>query len=69
MVFASPNIEQVKETRKVMSEMGFVALRTVEVFMRNWQIRDVGCRPDHEMRGHTLFYSFGRKIRKSKDTT
>ncbi|MEO0139863.1 MAG: tRNA (adenine-N1)-methyltransferase [candidate division WOR-3 bacterium] len=70
LVFASPNIEQVKETRKVMAEMGFTAMRTVEVLMRDWQIRDVGCRPEHEMRGHTLFYSFGRKtLRSSKDTT
>ncbi len=63
LVFASPNIEQVKETRKCMYETGFVAMRTVEVLMRDWQIRDVGCRPEHEMRGHTLFYSFGRKAK------
>jgi tRNA (adenine57-N1/adenine58-N1)-methyltransferase len=69
LVFASPNVEQVKETREVMAKFGFVAMKTVEILMREWQIRDVGCRPEHEMRGHTLFYSFGRKTKTPKDAT
>jgi len=62
LVSASPNIEQVKETRRVMNELGFFGIRTVELLMRDWHIREVGCRPDHRMQGHTLFYTFGRKV-------
>ena len=62
LVSASPNIEQVKETRRVMNELGFFGVRTVELLLRDWHIREVGCRPDHRMQGHTLFYTFGRKV-------
>ncbi|NPB03242.1 MAG: tRNA (adenine-N1)-methyltransferase [Thermotogae bacterium] len=62
LVAASPNVEQVKETRKRMNELGFFGIRTVELLLRDWHIREVGCRPDHRMQGHTLFYTFGRKV-------
>ncbi len=63
LVFASPNVEQVKQTRSEMQKFGFFGIRTVELLMRDWHIRDVGCRPDHRMQGHTLFYTFARKVR------
>lgn len=62
LVFAVPNIEQVKETRELLSKRNFVRFITIEVWIRQWLIRTNYCRPYHEIQSHSMFLTFCKKI-------
>ncbi len=62
LVFAVPNIEQVKNAREKFSKENFVYFRTVEIWLREWLMRPSYCRPHHEMQAHSMFLTFCKKI-------
>ncbi len=63
LVFAVPNIEQVKRAREVFSKHKFVYFRTIEVWVRKWLVRPNYSRPHHEMQAHSMFFTFCKKIK------
>ncbi|MEN3015634.1 MAG: methyltransferase domain-containing protein [bacterium] len=63
LVFAVPNIEQVKEARKVFAKSGFIYFRTVEIWLRKWIVRENYSRPEHELQSHSMFLTFCKKIK------
>ncbi|MCS7164694.1 MAG: methyltransferase domain-containing protein [Candidatus Calescibacterium sp.] len=63
LIFAVPNIEQVKKAREVFSKKNFVYFRTIEVWVRKWLVRPDYCRPYHEMQAHSMFFTFCKKIK------
>lgn len=62
LVFAVPNIEQVKKAREVFSSKNFVYFRTIEIWLRKWLVRSLYSRPHHEMQAHSMFFTFCKKI-------
>ena len=62
LVFLLPNIEQVKESRKIFASNGFVYFRTYEIIEREWVVREVGSRPSEKNIGHSMFLTFAKKI-------
>lgn len=56
-----PNIEQVKEFVLQGEKLGFTHERTADVLVREWLVRDRGCRPQTTGLMHTTFVSFLRK--------
>jgi len=65
LIFAVPNIEQVKQAREVFSQNNFVYFRTIETWQRKWIIRPHYSRPHHEMQAHSIFFTFCKKVNKS----
>lgn len=63
LVFAVPNIEQVKIAREFFSKHKFVYFRTIEIWIRKWLIRPNYSRPHHEMQAHSMFFTFCKKIK------
>jgi tRNA (adenine57-N1/adenine58-N1)-methyltransferase len=56
-----PHVEQVKEFVFTAQEAGFEVSRVVEGIVRDWLVRDRGCRPENTGLTHTGFLVFLRK--------
>ncbi|MCS6956045.1 MAG: methyltransferase domain-containing protein [Candidatus Calescibacterium sp.] len=63
LIFAVPNIEQVKKCREILSQKKFTYFRTIETWVRKWLIRTNYSRPFHEMQAHSMFLTFCKKIK------
>lgn len=63
VVSFSPTIEQVKKTTFALEENDFYEIKTVELLMRDMQIKRNATRPDGRMVGHSGYLTFARKIR------
>ncbi len=57
----SPTYNQVERTAEVLRETGFVRIETVELIMRNYQVKKGKIRPDNRTVGHTGFLTFAFK--------
>jgi len=57
-----PNMTQVIQFVNSLKEKGFVYLKTLEVFKREWIIKEKIARPEHHALSHTGFLSFARKV-------
>jgi len=66
LIFAVPNVEQVKQAREVFSKNNFVYFRTIETWQRKWVIRPNYSRPHHEMQAHSIFFTFCKKVNNSQ---
>lgn len=56
-----PNVEQFKEFVLQGEKLGFRHERTIDVLVREWMVRERGCRPQTTGLLHTTFVSFLRK--------
>ena len=56
-----PNVEQIRKFSDTAKQAGFENERTIEVIVRDWLVRDYGCRPANMGLTHTAFLSFWRK--------
>ncbi len=56
-----PNVEQMKTFVLEAERLGFKSFKNVEVFDRNWLVREQGCRPENTGLIHSVFLSFLRK--------
>ncbi|MBD3212700.1 MAG: methyltransferase domain-containing protein [Candidatus Lokiarchaeota archaeon] len=63
IVSFSPTIEQVKKTTFALEEHEFFEIKTVELLLRDMQIKRSATRPDSRMVGHSGYLTFARKIR------
>ncbi|MBI4406543.1 methyltransferase domain-containing protein [Candidatus Micrarchaeota archaeon] len=59
-----PNVEQIKKFTDACKEAGFVESHVVETIVRDWLVRERGCRPANTGLMHTAFLSFHRKPQK-----
>ncbi|MYH39581.1 MAG: tRNA (adenine-N1)-methyltransferase, partial [Candidatus Dadabacteria bacterium] len=57
----SPTYNQVERTAEVLEETGFVRIETVELIMRNYQVKTGKTRPDNRTVAHTGFLTFAFK--------
>ena len=57
----SPTYNQVERTAEVLEETGFVGIETVELIMRNYQVKRGKTRPDNRTVAHTGFLTFAFK--------
>ena len=57
----SPTFNQVERTAEVLEETGFVRIETVELIMRNYQVKKGKTRPDNRTVAHTGFLTFAFK--------
>ncbi|MBY9005497.1 MAG: tRNA (adenine-N1)-methyltransferase [Candidatus Lokiarchaeota archaeon] len=62
IVSFSPTIEQVKKTTFELERNNFFEINSVELLLRNMQIKKNATRPDTRMIGHSGYLTFGRKI-------
>lgn len=60
-----PNVEQVKEFVSEATRAGFAHERTLECVVREWLVREQGCRPQNKGLLHTSFLVF---LKKTLDT-
>ncbi len=56
-----PNVEQAKKFTLTCKEQGFKETKVIETNIRNWLIREKGCRPANVGLTHTAFLSFSHK--------
>lgn len=56
-----PHVEQVKKFVDECKKAGFVEILTIESNVREWLIRDQGCRPANTGLTHTGFLTFASK--------
>ena len=57
----SPTFNQVERTAEALEETGFVRIETVELIMRNYQVKKGKTRPDNRTVAHTGFLTFAFK--------
>lgn len=57
----SPTYNQVEVTVQCLEETGFVHIETLELILRNYQVKQGKTRPRDRMVGHTGFLTFARK--------
>ena len=57
----SPTYNQVERTAESLGETGFVKIETVELIMRNYQVKKGKTRPDNRTVAHTGFLTFAFK--------
>lgn len=57
----SPTFNQVEKTVESLEENGFVNIETLELILRNYQVKTGRTRPRDKMVGHTGFLTFARK--------
>ena len=57
----SPTYNQVERTAEALGETGFVRIETVELIMRNYQVKRGKTRPDNRTVAHTGFLTFAFK--------
>ena len=57
----SPTYNQVERTAESLEETGFVRIETVELIMRNYQVKKGKTRPDNRTVAHTGFLTFAFK--------
>jgi len=65
LVTFSPNVEQVKDTVAAIRARPFVDVRTVEVFERDLELRELGTRPSSAPLGHTGYITSAMKVLES----
>ena len=58
----SPLISQVEQSVKLMHELPFIHIRTMENIKRNMVVQKQGTRPSFNMLGHTGYLTFARKV-------
>ena len=51
-----------KFCNQIQSEEAFQLIRVIEVFERDWRVKDKILRPEHHMLGHTAFLVFARRM-------
>ncbi|PIT85493.1 tRNA methyltransferase [Candidatus Micrarchaeota archaeon CG10_big_fil_rev_8_21_14_0_10_59_7] len=56
-----PHVEQARKFVLAGEAQGFTHMRTVECIVRDWLVRERGCRPENTGLTHTGFLSFLRK--------
>ncbi|MFH0713027.1 MAG: methyltransferase domain-containing protein [Candidatus Micrarchaeota archaeon] len=56
-----PNVEQIKKFTDACKIAGFSEAEVIEVIVRDWKVRDIGCRPFNQGLVHTAFLSFQHK--------
>ncbi|NIP29091.1 MAG: methyltransferase domain-containing protein [Candidatus Dadabacteria bacterium] len=57
----SPTYNQVERSVQCMEDTGFVNIETLELILRNYQVKQGKTRPRDRMVGHTGFLTFARK--------
>lgn len=57
-----PHVEQVKQFVFAAGDAGFAVERVIEGIVRDWLVRDRGCRPENTGLTHTGFLVFLRKL-------
>ncbi|MBN1217186.1 MAG: tRNA (adenine-N1)-methyltransferase [Candidatus Lokiarchaeota archaeon] len=67
IVSFSPTIEQVKKTTFEMEKNDFFEIISVELLIREMQIKENATRPNTRMIGHSGYLTFGRKIENKKN--
>ncbi|TFG01064.1 MAG: tRNA (adenine-N1)-methyltransferase [Promethearchaeota archaeon] len=67
LVSFSPTIEQAKKTTQALRDNEFIEIKTVELLMREMQIKENATRPKSRMIGHSGYLTFGRKIREEEN--
>lgn len=63
VVSFSPTIEQAKKTTLELRNHDFIEIKTVELLMREMQVKANATRPKSRMIGHSGYLTFGRKIK------
>ncbi|MEE9594822.1 MAG: tRNA (adenine-N1)-methyltransferase [Candidatus Hydrothermarchaeales archaeon] len=61
IVTYTPYVEQTKRASDGLHSAGFKDLRSMEVLVRELEVKEVGCRPKTRMLGHTAYLTIGRK--------
>ncbi len=56
-----PNVEQIRKFAEEARKLNFIEEKIIEVNVRDWLVRDRGCRPVNTGLTHTAFLSFWRK--------
>lgn len=57
-----PTVNQVERTVNALRKMDFTTPEVEELLIRSWDVKDGATRPDFNMRGHTGFIIFTRKL-------
>ena len=55
-----PQANQMEETSRTLSKLGFLSVHALELIERDWEVKERGARPSFEGLGHTGFLVFGR---------
>jgi tRNA (adenine57-N1/adenine58-N1)-methyltransferase len=63
VVSFSPTIEQAKKTTHALRKHEFIEIKTVELLMREMQVKKNATRPKSRMIGHSGYLTFGRRIK------
>ena len=63
VVSFSPTIEQAKKTTQALRSHEFIEIKTVELLLREMQVKENATRPKSRMIGHSGYLTFGRSIR------
>ncbi|MFQ5814997.1 MAG: tRNA (adenine-N1)-methyltransferase [Candidatus Hydrothermarchaeaceae archaeon] len=61
IVTYTPYVEQTKRSSDELCSVGFKDVRSLEVLVRELEIKEVGSRPRTRMPGHTAYLTIGRK--------
>ena len=56
----TPQVSQMEATSRTLTELGFAAVRQMELIERAWEVKERGSRPAFEGLGHTGFLVFAR---------
>ena len=57
----SPTINQVEKVVIELQKQGFIEIETLEILMREMEVREGKTRPSMRMIGHTTYLTFARK--------
>ena len=61
LVSVSPTINQVEKVVIELDKQGFIGIETLEILMREMEVREGKTRPFMRMIGHTTYLTFARK--------